>query len=77
MSIVAWFWSYSRARGITWVVDMGWFVLLAWFIVIPYTLLKREGRRGLTQIGLFLLIYLAAWATGMAVRIWIRVLTSA
>jgi hypothetical protein len=76
MSIVAWFWSYSRQHGIGWVLDMGWFVLVAWVIIVPYYLLKREGKRGLSRIGLFSLTYFAAWATGIAVRIWVRVLTS-
>jgi hypothetical protein len=74
VSIVAWFWSYSRQNRIGWVLDMGWFVMAAWAIVVPYYLLKREGRRGLGRIGLFLLTYFAAWATGVAVRIWVRVL---
>jgi hypothetical protein len=37
---------------------------------------KHEGWRGLARIGLFLLTYFAAWATGLAVRIWVRVLAS-
>ncbi len=75
MSIVAWFWEYSRCHRIAWVLDMGWFLLAAWIIIVPYYLLKREGRRGLGRIGLFCLTYAAAWATGVAIRIWIRVVT--
>jgi hypothetical protein len=75
MSVLAWFWSYSRYHRIAWVLDMAWFVLYAWMIIVPYYLLKREGRRGLARIGLFCLTYFAAWATGIAVRVWVRVLT--
>jgi hypothetical protein len=76
LSIVGWFWSYSRQHRIAWVLDMGWFVMAAWLVVIPYYLVKHEGRRGLARIGLFLLTYFAAWATGLAVRIWVRLLAS-
>ena len=71
---MAWFWDYSRRHRVTWVLDMGCFLLVAWVIIVPYYLLKREGRRGLGRIGLFCLTYVAAWATGLAITIWTRVL---
>jgi len=76
MSIIAWFWEYSRRERIGWVLDMGGFLFAAWVIVVPYYVLKREGKRGLGRIGLFCLTYFAAWTTGLAIRIWLRVLTS-
>lgn len=76
LSIIAWFRVYSRRHQIAWVMDMAWFLLAAWFIVVPYYILKREGRRGWARIGLFCLTYAAAWATGVALRVWIRVLTA-
>ena len=76
MSVIVWFWNYSRQRRIAWVLDMAWFLLAGWIIIVPYYVLKREGKRGLTRIGLFCLTYVAAWATGVAIRIWVRVLTS-
>ncbi|HSB61597.1 MAG TPA: hypothetical protein VLI67_07750, partial [Vicinamibacteria bacterium] len=58
-----------------WIMDMGWFLLIAWPLVIPYyNIIAREGRRGLSRIGLFLFTWLAAWATGWATSIWVRVL---
>jgi hypothetical protein len=77
MSIIAWFRVYSQRRGIPWVVDMDWFLLGAWVILVPYYVLKVERRRGLGRIGLFCLTYFAAWASGTALRIWLRVLTAA
>ena len=77
MSIIVWFWNYSRCHRIAWVLDMGWFLLAAWIIIVPYYVLKREGRPGLGRIGLFSLTYFAAWVTGVAIRIWVRVLSSA
>jgi hypothetical protein len=76
MCIIAWFRHYSRMHHIAWVVDMGWFLLGAWVIIVPYYVLKCEGRRGLGRIGLFCLTYFAAWASGTAVRIWVQVLTA-
>lgn len=72
-SLITWFAAYSRTYRVPWVMDMGWFVLAAWMIVIPYYILKREGRAGVARIGLFCLIWFAAWATGWAVQIWARV----
>jgi hypothetical protein len=48
----------------------------AWIIIVPYYVLKREGKRGLRRIGLFCLTYVAAGATGMAIRIWAKAMTS-
>jgi hypothetical protein len=76
MSVTAWFWHYSRSLRIAWVLDMGWFLLGAWVIIVPYYVLKREDKRGLSRIGLFCLTYFAAWATGVAIRTWVRVLTT-
>jgi hypothetical protein len=77
MSVAAWFWAYSRAQRVSWVMDMGWFLLLAWVFVVPYYVLRREGRRGLIRIGLFVLAYLAAWALGWATSIWTRLWSGA
>jgi hypothetical protein len=74
-SLIAWFSSYCRAHRVALVMDMALFVLMAWFVVVPYYVVRREGRRGLHRIGLFLLTYLAAWAAGWAVSIWTRFLT--
>jgi hypothetical protein len=51
-------------------------LLAVWIIIVPYYVLKREGRPGLGRIGLFCLTYVAAWATGLAIRVWIRVLSA-
>jgi hypothetical protein len=75
MSVVAWFHGFSRRQRIPWVVDMGWFLLVAWIIIVPYYLLRAEGKRGVGRIGLFCLTYFAAWATGTAIRIWLLVAT--
>ena len=74
-SVITWFSDYSQRHRIVWVVDMGAFLLAAWIIVVPYYVLVREGKRGLGRIGLFCLTYLAAWATGLAVSIWVRALS--
>ena len=74
LCLVAWFSIYSRERRVPWVMDMGWFILAAWVIVIPYYILKREGRAGLARIGLFCFTWFAAWATGRAVAVWMRVI---
>jgi hypothetical protein len=73
LSLVAWFSLYSRERAVPWVLDMGWFLIAAWIVVIPYYILKREGRAGLSRVGLFGLTWFAAWATGRAVSIWTQV----
>ena len=74
MSILAWFWSYSKYHRIAWVLDMALFVMAAWVIIVPYYVIRQEGRRGLARLGLFCLTYFAAWAAGLAVRVWMRVL---
>jgi hypothetical protein len=72
MSVVVWFWSYSRLHHIAWVLDMGWFLLIAWIVVVPYYLLKYEGKRGLRRIGLFGLVYVFAWLLGVGLVIAVR-----
>jgi hypothetical protein len=74
MSLCAWFWSYSHAHRIAWVMDMGWFTLAAWIFVLPYCIVRAEGRSGLARIGLFCVTALAAWATGWATLVWTQVL---
>ena len=74
LSLIAWFHMYSQRQGIAWVLDMGWFLFAAWPVVVPYYILKREGRRGWSRIGLFCLTWFAALATGWAVGIWTRLL---
>jgi len=76
MSVVVWFWSYSRLHRIAWVLDMGWFLLVAWIVVVPYYLLKYEGKRGLRRIGLFGLVYVVAWLLGVGLVIAVRLVTT-
>jgi hypothetical protein len=76
MSVVAWFHDFSRRQRIPWVLDMGWFLLVAWIVIVPYYLVKTEGKLGVGRIGLFCLTYFAAWATGTAIRIWLLVATA-
>lgn len=73
-SLYTWFWSYSQQHHIAWVMDMGWFMFAAWVFILPYYILKTEGRRGWSRIGLFCLTYGAAYATGWAILIWTQVL---
>ena len=77
MSVAVWFWGYSRAHRVPWIMDMGWFLMVAWFVVVPYYIISREGGRGVLRIGLFLLTYLAAVAAGWATAIWTRLLCGA
>jgi hypothetical protein len=77
MSVVVWFDKFSQRQGIPWVLDMGCFLLVAWIIIVPYYLLKSEGKRGVGRIALFCLTYFAAWATGTAIRIWLLLATGA
>lgn len=74
ISIVAWFWNYSVRRGIGWPLDMGYFLLVAWFAIIPFYLIRREGRVGLSKAALFAFVYFASWAVGAALFVWARVL---
>ena len=53
-------------------MDMGWFVFTAWIVVVPYFVLKAEGRSGLGRLALFCFTYFAAWMLGWAVQIWAR-----
>jgi hypothetical protein len=73
-SLYTWFWCYSQERRIPWVMDMGWFLFAAWIVILPYYILKVEGRGGWSRIGLFSLTCFAAYATGWAVLIWTRLL---
>jgi hypothetical protein len=75
VSVLAWFAAYSRRERISWPLDMGLFLWLAWAVIVPYYVLKREGKSGLARLGLFCLAYVAAWATGLAIRVWLRVLS--
>jgi len=72
VSMVGWFWSFTRAHRLPWMMDMGLFLWWAWIIVVPYYVLRHEGRRGLLRIGLFALTYAAALALGWATSIWTR-----
>jgi hypothetical protein len=58
-------------------MDMGWLLMIAWPVVLPYYIVKAEGKRGLSRIGLFCLLYFGAMMTEMAISIWLRVLVSA
>ena|SRR5688572_29958684 len=75
-SLYAWFWSYSRAQGIAWPMDMGWLLLFAWPLALPYYIVKAEGRRGLGRVALFCFTYFAALMSGWATALWARVLLS-
>ncbi len=77
LSVYNWFWHYSRAYRIPWVMDMGWFVIGAWMLVVPYYIIKTEGRAGVGRIGLFALTYFAAWVVAIATSIWVAVLLGA
>jgi hypothetical protein len=74
MSMWAWFSAYGRTRKVPRVMDMGWLVMMAWPVVLPYYIIRSEGRKGLTRIALFCFMWLAAWATQLAVAIWTRVI---
>ena len=76
LSVVAWFSLYSQEHRVPWVLDMGWFLFGAWVIVVPYYILKREGRAGLGRIALFCFTWLAAWAASWAVLIRTQVLVA-
>lgn len=52
---------------------MGCLVMIAWPAVLPYYIIKTEGRRGLGRIALFCLMWFGAWMTQVAVTIWARV----
>ena len=73
-SLYAWFWSYSQEHRITSVMDMGWFLFSAWIVLLPYYILKTEGRAGWSCIGLFCLTYVAAFAAGWATLIWTQLI---
>ncbi len=64
--VAAWFRSYCRALRVSLPMDMGWALILAWPVVVPYFILKREGRRGLRRLGLFIVAWLAAALVGVA-----------
>lgn len=74
MSMWVWFTAYSRTWNVPWVMDMGWLVMMAWPVVLPYYIVKSEGRRGVGRIALFTFMWFAAWMTQAAVAIWTRVL---
>jgi hypothetical protein len=74
VSLYAWFWSYSRALGIAWPMDLGWVLLLAWQVALPYYIVRAEGRAGWGRIALFCFTYFAAMMTGWAAALWTQVL---
>jgi hypothetical protein len=76
MSVIVWFWIYSRQHHIGWVLDMGWFLLVAWPVVVPYYLLKCEGTRGIRRIGLFCLAYFVTLVLGVGLAIALRGMTN-
>jgi hypothetical protein len=69
-SLYAWFWSYSQSHRVAWVMDMGWFLFIAWLIILPYCIIRAEGRPGWARVGLFCLTYLGAFVTGWATLLW-------
>jgi hypothetical protein len=74
-SLWCWFWSYGRQHRLAVPLDMGWFLVIAWPILLPYYILKSEGRRGLWRIGLFCVAWIGSWAAGVAVAVWLHVLS--
>ncbi len=76
MSVIVWFWTYSRQHQIGWVLDMGWFLLVAWPVVVPYYLLRYEGKRGLRRIGLFCLAYFVTFVLGVILAFALRAITN-
>jgi hypothetical protein len=73
-SLYAWFWFYSQSQRVPWPMDMGWLIFAAWMVVIPYYILKTEGRRGWGRIALFCFVYFAAFMAGWATLIWTQLL---
>ena len=73
VSLYAWFWSYSRAFRIPWPMDIGWLLLMAWPFVLPYYIVKAEGRAGWGRLALFCFTYFAAAMTGWATAVWTQV----
>ncbi len=71
----AWFAAYSARHGIRWPLDLGCFLAIAWPFLLPYYVLRTEGRRGWGRIGLFCFTYFTAWLVGVAITIWCRVLS--
>ena len=51
-----------------------WFTISGWMFLVPYFVVKNEGRRGLGRLALFSMVYVAGWAVSIAVSIWMRVL---
>jgi hypothetical protein len=59
----------SRARGVSWVFDMGLFLYIAWPFVMPYYLLKTRGVKGLLSILAFAVAYVGALVAGATLYI--------
>jgi hypothetical protein len=76
VSLYAWFWWYSRDARISWPMDMGWLLILAWPVLLPYYIVRAEGRRGWGRIALFCATYIAAALTGWATAIWARLVVN-
>ena len=73
-AIVTWFQSYCRALRISLPMDMGWFLLLGWPFVVPYFMIRHEGRRGLGRLAAFVAVWVSAAAVGLAVTVWTAVI---
>lgn len=65
MAIGFWFRQYSRKYGIGWPLDMGLFLIAASFIVVPYHVLRAEGKRGLPTLAALVALYFGTY--GLAV----------
>ncbi len=62
-----WFINDSRRPDVHWsqdYMDMGLFIYVAGFFMIPYYLFKSRGWKAFYTIGLFLAIYIGAFALG-------------
>ena len=65
----------SRNRGIAWIYDIGFFLSIAWPFILPYYLLKTRRAKGLLLILAFVGTYIAAFAVGMAVYLFLTLST--
>jgi hypothetical protein len=75
LGVIVWFRSYCRAFRISQPMDMGWFLMIAWPVIVPYFILRHEGRRGLRRIGYFILGWLVAALIGVLVGLTVASIT--
>jgi hypothetical protein len=54
-------------------MDLAWFLVVGWPSIVGYYVVKSEGRRGWGLVAVFLMLLVAAWATSIAIAMWMRV----